>query len=305
MADDSRAPYVAAMGERLGEQFHALWLDVTWLHIKWSQFVEIFGATPERIDLLNRAAPSFFRIVEDIFWQDIMLHLTRLTDPAKSLGKENLSIIGLADLISDAETSESVRTFVKIAKDRTKFCRDWRNRHIAHRDLSLALREDASPLESASRDDVGEALASISNVMYTVRRAYMGSSPTFQAGHTIGGAMDLLRVLEADEPFEMANLYPRTTGLPMTVWVSPRGNVRHDAQIKVNMAHGNQLVIDNTAVVGVRPAPHLIAGRLSAADEQAVYSWITLNAPAIVAYWDGNIDTAELIQTLKPPPPHL
>jgi hypothetical protein len=23
--------------------------------------------------------------------------------------------------------------------------------------------------------------------------------------------------------FEMANLYPRTTGLPMTVWVSPKG----------------------------------------------------------------------------------
>jgi hypothetical protein len=196
MADDSKAPYVVAMGERLGEQFHALWLDVTWLHIKWSQFVEIFGTTPERIDLLNRAAPSFFRIVEDIFWQDIMLHLSRLTDPAKSFGKENLSIVGLADLISNAETSERVRALVKTAKDKTKFCRDWRNRHIAHRDLSLALSENATPLESASRDDVGEALASISSVMYTVRRAYMGSSPTFQAGHTIGGATALLRVLE-------------------------------------------------------------------------------------------------------------
>ena len=30
------------------------------------------------------------------------------------------------------------------------------------------------------------------------------------------------------ELYEMANLYPRTTGLPMTVWVSPRGNARHD-----------------------------------------------------------------------------
>jgi len=28
---------------------------------------------------------------------------------------------------------------------------------------------------------------------------------------------------QADELFEMANLFPRTTGLPMTVWVSPRG----------------------------------------------------------------------------------
>ena len=35
---------------------------------------------------------------------------------------------------------------------------------------------------------------------------------------------------EAEDLFEMANLYPDTTGLPMTVWISPRGNARHDAR---------------------------------------------------------------------------
>lgn len=44
---------------------------------------------------------------------------------------------------------------------------------------------------------------------------------------------------EEDDLFEMANLFPRTTGLPMTVWVSPHGNARHDVRVKVNMAHGN------------------------------------------------------------------
>jgi hypothetical protein len=105
--------------------------------------------------------------------------------------------------------------------------------------------------------------------------------------------------LENDELFEMANLYPRTTGLPMTVWVSPRGNARHDVRIKVNMTHGNQMTIDNTAVVAIRPSPHLIAGRLSQEDQQAVFNWIQLNAAAIVAYWDGHIDTVQLSQLLK------
>ena len=67
---------------------------------------------------------------------------------------------------------------------------------------------------------------------------------------------------EADELFEMANLFPRTTGLPMTIWVSPRGNARHDARVKVNMTHGDQMNIANTAVVGARPTPHVIAGHL-------------------------------------------
>ena len=108
---------------------------------------------------------------------------------------------------------------------------------------------------------------------------------------------------EADELFEMANLYPRTTGLPMTVWVSPRGNARHDARIKVNMTHGDQMNVDNTAVVAVRPSPRLLAGRLSTDDERAVSDWITLNTVAIIAYWDGDIDTVQLSQALKPLPP--
>jgi hypothetical protein len=106
--------------------------------------------------------------------------------------------------------------------------------------------------------------------------------------------------LEAEELFEMANLYPRTTGLPMTVWVSPRGNARHDVRIKVNMTHGNQMSVANTAVVAVRPTPHVIAGRLPQDDQQAIFNWIELNASAIVAYWDGDIDTVQLSQMLKP-----
>jgi hypothetical protein len=108
--------------------------------------------------------------------------------------------------------------------------------------------------------------------------------------------------IETDELFEMANLYPRTTGLPMTVWVGPRGRARHDVRVKVNMTHGDQTTIDNTAVVGVRPAPHLVAGQLSSEDQRLVFEWIGVNAAAIVAYWDGSIDTLELVQALKPLP---
>jgi hypothetical protein len=104
---------------------------------------------------------------------------------------------------------------------------------------------------------------------------------------------------DSDELFEMANLYPRTTGLPMTVWVSPRGNARHDVRVKVNMTHGDQMGIANTAVVGVRPTPHLIAGQLSPDDRRAVFVWVSLNTAALVDYWDGRIDTIELGQLLK------
>lgn len=50
----------------------------------------------------------------------------------------------------------------------------------------------------------------------------------------------------------------------------------------------------------LRPAPRLFAGHLSAADLQAVSEWIRLNEAALVAYWDCQIDTAELMQRLRP-----
>jgi len=105
--------------------------------------------------------------------------------------------------------------------------------------------------------------------------------------------------LEADDLFEMANLFPGTTGLPMTVWVSPRGNARHDLRVKVNLSHGNQMNVADTALVGVRPAPRMIAGQLSPGDERLVFEWISLNTAALIAYWDGLIDTMQLGQRLR------
>ena len=104
---------------------------------------------------------------------------------------------------------------------------------------------------------------------------------------------------DPEDIFHMTNLSPRMTGLPMSVWVSPRGNARHDVRVKVNMTHGRQMTIENTAVVAVRPVPRVLAGRLSADDRHPVYDWIKLNSEAIVAYWNEELDTDEFIESLK------
>jgi hypothetical protein len=105
--------------------------------------------------------------------------------------------------------------------------------------------------------------------------------------------------------YEMANLYPRETGLPMTVWVSPRGRAQHDVRIKVHTTHGNRMIIANTAAVAVRPVPRVVEGQLNQPDEQAVFRWVALNEDALVAYWDGQIGTIELGQRLQPLSPAI
>jgi hypothetical protein len=112
-------------------------------------------------------------------------------------------------------------------------------------------------------------------------------------------ASESIEPVEAEDIFAMANLSPRMTGLPMSVWVSPRGNARHDVRIKVNMTHGRQMSIDNTAVVAVRPSPRVVAGRLSGDDQRAVAEWIALNGQAVIDYWDDKLDTDQFLDNLK------
>ncbi|MGG5808501.1 DUF4160 domain-containing protein [Falsiroseomonas sp. CW058] len=122
---------------------------------------------------------------------------------------------------------------------------------------------------------------------------FMTGPPGFPAGRDVSPPPD------QDDPFEMANLHPRSTGLPMTVWVSPRGNARHDARVKVSRQGGDRMVIEDAAVVAIRPEPTLLAGHLDPQDLGAVRAWILLNQAALIAYWDGELDTVELVMRLQ------
>jgi hypothetical protein len=105
---------------------------------------------------------------------------------------------------------------------------------------------------------------------------------------------------EADQDlFEMANLYPRDTGLPMTIWVSPRGHARHDVRVKVSMTPGDRMDADNTATVAVRPHPRVLHGELSPNEAASVSAWVGLNEGALVDYWNGVISTVEFVNRLS------
>lgn len=102
-----------------------------------------------------------------------------------------------------------------------------------------------------------------------------------------------------DEAFGMANLPPHLTGLPMIVWASQNMGQPHDIRVKVMQTHNPRMDPRNLASVAVRPAPRVVAGRLSATDLRAVSDWIRLNEAVLLDYWDGRIYTDELLQRLQ------
>lgn len=194
-ADEVKKEHVEKMGDDLGSLFHELWNEVVWLYSKWDEYVELFGTKPSRIELLNRSAPLFFRTVEDSLWADTLLHIARLTDPPKSAGKSNLTIQRLPGLV-DKQVQTNVSNLTKNAIDNTAFCRDWRNRRIAHRDLKLAMSEGAKPLEPASREMVKTALKAIAAVLNAMSEYYLDSTIEFGVIKGSFGAVSLLYVLD-------------------------------------------------------------------------------------------------------------
>lgn len=105
--------------------------------------------------------------------------------------------------------------------------------------------------------------------------------------------------VEEEDFFLMSNLRPKHTGLPMVVWVSHKGHARHDARVKVCRTHGDQIDVNDMAVVSVCPTPELIEGPLRPSDLKLVQAWIALNAEALIAHWEGSLDSIELGLALR------
>lgn len=215
--NEVKAERLGAFGDELGEIYHELANELSWILLKWQQYCALYGVKPERVELLNRAAPLFFVIVEDALWDDILLHLSRLTDSPTTGNKANLSVRRLPALIQDPVFRAEVTTLVEAATSRTSFARDWRNRRIAHRDLSLSVAAASKPLAFASRASVNDALQSLTQLLKRIHQHFLKMDIEFDLAGEPGDADALLRVLaegvEATrarwERFEEGNLLPK------------------------------------------------------------------------------------------------
>jgi len=193
----AEAYYVERMGEELGPLFHALWQEVIQLRLQWGEYVELFGKKRTRVDLMNKAAPAFFRMIQDLLFEQTLLSIARLTDPPFTSGKENLTIQRLTGCINHDATAQEVARCTGDAVKAAEFCRDRRNRLIAHRDLPLAIgkQEKAGPLESASRNKVEAALSAIERAVKTTGEHYEDTTITFELASHPWGAEWMLWIL--------------------------------------------------------------------------------------------------------------
>ena len=194
-AEQVRARNELAMGKELGALYTVLSNELVVLHWHWGQYIQLFASSSDRVTLLNRAAPFFFWIVQETTWEATLLSITRLTAPPSSLGKPNLTIQRLPALLDDERVRREVQELVDAAVASATFAKDWRNRHIAHRDLDLSLGRAAQPLAAATKAAVDKSLALLAEVLNHIDMHYFDATMHYDVLDQGGGAESMLYVI--------------------------------------------------------------------------------------------------------------
>jgi HEPN superfamily AbiU2-like protein len=196
--EEIRAEYVERMGEELGELQYLLWYDLTWLHLRWADYRELFGSDAQRIDLMNETAPAFFGHLNDVMWNDVVLDLCRLSDPADMGGKQNLTFFRLPHAVAQLPIESAISAGLEALQSSTAFARDWRNRRLAHRDWDHARDPSAIPLTGGSRASVEEALAAARRLMQISDEHFLNTTVFYEAPiPAVGGAHEMLYHLDS------------------------------------------------------------------------------------------------------------
>jgi hypothetical protein len=199
-ADELLTNYIERMGQPLGELFNAASTELSLINWRWNQYRILFGDEKPigRVEFLNEIAPFFFRLVHDVLFEDSVLAIARIVAPPESVRKPSLTIRRFPELITRPDLRTQVLALVGAARQASHFSLDWRHRHLAHRDLGLALRhENVRMLSSVTLQQVEVALSAIREVLNCIEVAYTGSQTAYSFCSVPGDATELLYVLQS------------------------------------------------------------------------------------------------------------
>src|ERR1700690_200804 len=115
--------------------------DLIWARYYYNEYKKLYAVSELRVSLLNEIAPSFFRLIQDMLWDQMILSLARLTDPYVKGSNRNLSAHVLQKLATENHWSFTgeISNLLKEVDNISKSIFNRRNKLIGHRDLLTAL----------------------------------------------------------------------------------------------------------------------------------------------------------------------
>jgi hypothetical protein len=124
-----------------------------------------------------------------------LLGVARIMDPVQSRGKKNITLRAIAQHLRDSKLRSDFDRDIESLSDISEFCRDWRNRWIAHIDYELSVsKENARPLEVATRNKFHLTIKKIHALYNRIELKYLGSTTVFEIIRSNGAVSLLYRI---------------------------------------------------------------------------------------------------------------
>jgi hypothetical protein len=181
------------------EVFKPVSEDVTWLFTLWELYLQLYGTTDEHYEVMNSSAQHFFAILQTVVFEQLIVTIGRLTDPAETFGKPNASIAGLTERISNegypnlaSELRERLDNFLK----KYPSFRVWRNKRVDHTDLKTVTHPSDDVMPGLPRSQVQAAVDELERIVSQITETLIDTSQRYKpflVAHGDGNA--LLEVL--------------------------------------------------------------------------------------------------------------
>ena len=171
------------MEDELNEAIEKAKKELTHLYYRWIMYVQIFGDNTHRIDIINQTSSNLLMEFQWLVIDNMVLSLSKFTDPAKMRGNDNLSFPYLMDEIEKTDKKEIVPELKEILDNlniSVAHFREIRNKRIAHNDLAVALDSDDSPLPGVSRADVNGALKLAGDFLNKIQVTFFDSTTAYE-----------------------------------------------------------------------------------------------------------------------------
>jgi hypothetical protein len=181
------------------EAYKAIHQLVLQTHIGWAQFRFLFTVSDRRMTVLSNTAPGFFAVLREVLRNEAFMGIRRLTDPAETRGKRNLSLrtlVKFADASHNSQLSSQANSKMTELLSRAKTIRDVGDVWIAHTDLVRALSETPLGDLKVQRGEVDEVLGLIRELMWLFADYLSEARVNYDLPIIVGDADVLARFLE-------------------------------------------------------------------------------------------------------------
>jgi hypothetical protein len=159
------------------------------LHCAWGIFKDISVDAHDNIALINKTSPKFFRRLQGVFFEHLIIGVARFTDHQMQGKNRNLSLVELFEGGKIPQLDSLER--------KSKNIREIRNKIVAHLDLDCGLDPSLLPNKGTIRE-IRESIELIEEIIEMAWQKWAGgSSPTF-----VPETIEILNCLKKAEVYD-------------------------------------------------------------------------------------------------------